>query len=123
MVFHLPWILFKVAFTQFFGLGIGVGFGVLVAVLVALLDPADPRIPLAVGMTVAVFGSWLMGGRENKARPGARRIAATFAPTVGYRTFWVVVLLVVGAGLAVQTAMGGIPNWYPISEPGIFMVG
>ena len=122
VVFHLPWILFKVAFTQFFGLGIGVGFGALVAVLVALLEPADPRIALGVGALVAVVGSWLIGGYGNKARLGARRIAATFAPTTGYRIFWVLVFLAVAAGLAVPTLTGGIPNWAPIGEPGIFMM-
>lgn len=108
--------------TQFIGLGIGLGFGILVAVLVALLQPTDPRIPLAAGMTVGVFGSWLMGGRENKARPGARRIAATLAPTIGYRIFWVVVFVAVGAGLVVHNLMDlGMQNWYPINEPGIFI--
>lgn len=124
VVFHLPWILIKVLLTQFIGLGIGVGFGILVAVLVALLNPTDPRIPLVVGMTAGVFGSWLMGGRENKARPGARRIAATFAPTVGYRIFWVIVFLAVGLGLGIHAFVdGALPNWYPISEPGIFFQG
>lgn len=122
VAFHLPWILTKVLVTQFIGLGIGLGFGILVAVLVALLQPTDPRIPLAAGMTVGVFGSWLMGGRENKARPGARRIAATLAPTIGYRIFWVVVFVAVGAGLAVHNLMDlGMQNWYPINEPGIFI--
>ncbi|MFT3944437.1 MAG: protein kinase [Ancrocorticia sp.] len=121
VVLRMPWILIKVVVSQVLGLGIGVGFGALVAVLVALLQPADPRIPLAAGMSVAVLGSWLIGGYGNKARPGARRIAATFAPTTGYRIFWVLVFLAVAAGLAVPTLTGGVANWAPITPPQIFM--
>lgn len=117
---RLPWTLVKACLSQVLGLTLGLGFGGLVTWLVSLLNPADLRIAPVAGAAVMFTMSWFMGG-NNPAREGARRIAAGVAPSVGYRAFWVAVLLLLvgGVGLA-QFDSERPPNWAPIQEPVIF---
>lgn len=95
---RLPWIMFKACLSQILGFALGLGFGGLVTWLIAMVEPTDPRVAPAAGAAVMFVMSWF-GGGNNPAREGARRIAAGVAPSIGYRAFWVAVLVLLIGGM------------------------
>ncbi len=72
----------------------------------------------ALVVAVFFFISWVCP-TNSPARIGARVIARSLAPSVPYRAFWCLVLLVAALGCALYAVGGGIsPQWSPLSEPG-----
>ena len=118
---RLPWIMFKACLSQILGFALGLGFGGLVTWLIAMVEPTDPRVAPVVGAAVMFVMSWFMGG-NNPAREGARRIAAGVAPSIGYRAFWVAVLVLLIGGMGFTQFMSDrAPNWTPLQEPTFFI--
>ncbi|RTE49266.1 serine/threonine protein kinase [Actinobaculum sp. 352] len=113
-VMRVPWTLARSFFLQLVSITVGAFFGIATLWIVGLLT-GDQRLSLLVGVAVFLLGAWLIASSEH-AREGTRRVIAAVAPTAGYRTFWIVVLLAAALGSGVIAYTTHVIDWAPLAD-------